>query len=93
MDGNPSANVTWKKDGQVLSNGSRRTISNPNVVGRANSTLTITGLTRDDEGLYTCTVSNSLGTVTSGNSSGYLSVIRKYRFIPTLNVRAEMMIM
>lgn len=78
MEGKPLGNVTWRKDGQVVSNDTRVNISNPREVGRANSTLTITNLTRGDEGRYTCTVNNSVGAATSGNSSGYLTVNCKY---------------
>ena len=74
VEGKPLADVTWKKDGQALSNAGRITISNPNAVERANSTLTVTNLTRADEGLYTCTVSNDGGTATSGSSVGHLTV-------------------
>ena len=78
MEGKPLASVTWKKGGRVLSNADRITIINPTAVGRANSTLTITGVERGDEGLYTCTVNNSVGTVSSRSSSGYLTVNCKY---------------
>ena len=78
MEGKPLASVTWQKDGQALSDGGKIRINNPSVVGRANSTLTITGLTRGDEGLYTCTLSNALETVTSDSSLGHLTVNCKY---------------
>ena len=76
LEGKPLATVKWKKDGQELTNGGKVTITNPSAVGRANSTLTITGLVRGDEGMYTCTVTNAVNTARS--SSGYLTVNCKY---------------
>ena len=76
VDGKPLSNVTWKKDGTFLSSGGRITITNPSVVGRANSTLTINNLKKTDQGLYTCTVKNILGTVASPSTSGRLTVCK-----------------
>jgi hypothetical protein len=78
IEGKPVPDVTWKKDKVTLVNGGRITTNNPSVVGRANSTLTITNLVRSDEGTYTCTVNNTVNTVVSSPGTGHLTVNCKY---------------
>ena len=78
MEGKPLPNVTWENKRQALLNDSRVHISHSTVVGRANSTLTITNLTRSYEGWYNCTASNVVGAAKSLPSSGYLTVNCKY---------------
>ena len=57
INGNPTPSVTWTgPNGQMISNGGRFTVDN--VTG----TLSITSFTSDDNGTYTSTVSNNIGT-------------------------------
>lgn len=66
----PKPRFTWKKDGNVLGQGGhRRMLENGNLI--------ISPVSRDDEGLYTCTASNELG---MDESRGRLIVLRKYFF-------------
>ena len=56
INGNPTPTVTWTgPDGQI-SNGERFTVDN------MTGTLSITGFTSDDNGTYTSTVNNNIGT-------------------------------
>jgi hypothetical protein len=73
----PRPRFVWKKDGNVIgSGGHRRILENGNLV--------INSVSRDDEGLYTCTASNELG---MDESRGRLIVLRGPRLIETLNPR------
>ena len=57
INGNPTPSVTWTgPNGQMISNGGRFTVDN--VTG----TLSITSFTSDDNGTYTSTVNNNIGT-------------------------------
>ena len=65
FEGVPTPTVVWSRDGTMLSDGSNDiTIA----TGDSSSTLTITTLTADDSGSYTCMVSNLLGTVTASST-------------------------
>ena len=65
FDGVPTPTVVWLHDGTMLTDGSNDiTIA----TGDSSSTLTITTLTADDSGSYTCMVSNLLGTVTASST-------------------------
>ena len=57
--------VVWSHDGTILTNGSNDITI---VTGDSSSTLTITTLTADDSGSYTCMVSNLLGSVTASST-------------------------
>ena len=63
-EGVPTPTVVWSRDGTMLTDA-------PNditiVTGDNSSILTITTLTADDSGSYTCMVSNLLGTVTASS--------------------------
>ncbi|KAK9889197.1 hypothetical protein WA026_004476 [Henosepilachna vigintioctopunctata] len=62
----PKPKFIWKKDGNVLgSGGHRRILENGNLI--------ISPVSRDDEGIYTCTASNPLG---MDESKGRLIVLR-----------------
>ena len=64
FEGLPTPTVEWSHDGNMLTDGSNDiTIA----TGDSSSTLTITTLTADDSGSYTCMVSNLLGTVTASS--------------------------
>ncbi|XP_046406914.1 contactin isoform X2 [Ischnura elegans] len=66
----PRPKFVWKKDGNVIgAGGSRRILENGNLV--------ISRVTRDDEGVYTCTASNVHG---SDESKGRLIVLRGPKF-------------
>lgn len=73
----PRPKYTWKKDGTVLgSTGRRRVLDNGN--------LFISPVSRDDDGLYTCTASNMYG---SDESSGRLIVLRGPSLVETMEPR------
>jgi len=58
FEGLPIPTVSWSRDGNMLTDGSDGiTIA----TDYSSSTLTITTLTADDAGSYTCMVSNPLG--------------------------------
>ena len=75
VTGKPSPQISWSKDGAVLSPSSRVSIlteglDNNNYTKR--STLTVLEATSADSGLYTCTGTNTLpnsNTVTQSDSS------------------------
>ena len=57
IDGNPTPTVSWTgPNGQMISTGGRFTVDS--MTGR----LSITGFTSADNGTYTSTVSNNIGT-------------------------------
>ena len=57
INGNPTPNVTWTgPDNNTITNGERFTVDN--ITG----TLSINTFTSDDNGTYTVTVSNGIGT-------------------------------
>ena len=65
FEGVPTPTVVWSRDGNVLTDGSNDiTIA----TGDSSSTLTITTLTADDSGSYTCMVSNLLGNDTASST-------------------------
>jgi len=74
IEGKPITTVTWKREGVAVLDGGRISINNPSIMGRAKFTLTISNLVRGDEGSYTCTATNTEGTVVSPSSSGHLTV-------------------
>ena len=60
FEGFPIPTVTWLHNGSILVDGSNNiTIATDN----SSSTLTITSVTADNFGNYTCVVSNLLGSV------------------------------
>lgn len=72
----PKPKYVWKKNGNVLgSGGHRRILDNGNLI--------ISPVSRDDEGLYTCTASNELG---MDESHGRLIILRKCNGFVSLKV-------
>lgn len=67
----PRPKFVWKKDGNVIAAGGHRKIYD-------NGNLYISPVSRDDEGIYTCTASNELGL---DESKGRLLVLSMYFFI------------
>ena len=65
FEGVPTPTVVWSHDGNVLTDGSNNITV---ATGDSSSTLTITTLTADDSGSYTCMVSNLLGSVTASST-------------------------
>lgn len=63
----PRPKFVWKKDGNVIGAGGHRRIYD-------NGNLFISPVSRDDEGIYTCTASNELGL---DESKGRLLVLSK----------------
>ena len=61
FEGLPIPTVVWSHDGTVLTDGSNGTTI---ATGDTASSLTITTVTADDSGSYTCMVSNLLGSDT-----------------------------
>lgn len=72
----PRPKFVWKKDNLVIGSGGRRRILE-------NGNLIISPVSRDDEGVYTCTASNDYG---MDESRGLLIVLRKYNFRNLKNV-------
>lgn len=64
----PKPRFIWKKDGNEIGSGGHRRIFK-------NGNLFISPVSRDDEGVYTCTASNELGVA---ESRGRLIVLRKF---------------
>ncbi|CAH1981412.1 unnamed protein product [Acanthoscelides obtectus] len=63
----PRAKFVWKKDGNLIGAGGHRRVSE-------GGNLFISPISRDDEGLYTCTATNELG---MDESKGRLIVLRE----------------
>ena len=76
--GYPLPSVTWMRDGKDLASSNRISISDNErlrfSVRQVSSVLTITNLVRGDQGLYTCTVNNTIRTVVSPSRTGFLTV-------------------
>ncbi|XP_075218988.1 contactin [Lycorma delicatula] len=73
----PRPKFVWKKDGTVLgSTGRRRVLDNGNLL--------ISPVSRDDDGLYTCTASNTYG---SDESQGRLIVLRGPSLVEAMDPR------
>lgn len=70
-DGIPAPNVTWSFNGMQLSY-SIRTVSTDEATI---STLIFGALTAGDEGVYTCTATNSLAELRTSNSSLNITVL------------------
>ena len=66
-DGNPAPSFSWIKDGLVVNANSRITVSS--------NKLTITNVTRVDQGQYFCNATNDLGNVLS--TAAILNVLCK----------------
>lgn len=73
----PRPKFIWKKDGNVIGPGGHRQILET-------GDLIISPLSRDDEGIYTCTASNQLG---MDESSGRLIVLRGPQLLQALEPR------
>ena len=64
FEGLPTPTVVWSHDGNVLTDGSNDiTIT----TGNTSSTLTVTMVTTDDSGNYTCMAFNFLGSATASS--------------------------
>ena len=76
--GFPSVEITWSRDGQAITNSSRLSISEEDVVQEERtilrSFLQIANVQAEDVGVYTCIVSNN---ETSANSSTQLTLYSK----------------
>ena len=74
--GQPNVDITWSRDGQVISNSSLVSIYEEDLAqgGRVfkQSFLQLCSLQMSDSGVYTCSVSNGLSSV---NSTVELSVV------------------
>ena len=77
LEAKPLATITWTKNGENIINDSRIIYINPETVQRSNASMTITNVTRQDEGTYVCNVSNTVGPVVQ-SGSGFLTVNCKY---------------
>lgn len=73
----PKPKFVWKKNGNIIGSGGHRRILD-------NGNLMISPVSRDDEGLYTCTASNELGI---DESHGRLIILRKDLVIYVVLVR------
>nr|CAI5838626.1 unnamed protein product [Callosobruchus analis] len=63
----PRPKFVWKKDGNIIGSGGHKHLFE-------NGNLLLSPVSRDDEGLYTCTATNELGI---DESKGRLIVLRK----------------
>lgn len=74
LEGQPLSKVTWWKDSaQIDPSGSRYQLSSsPSSVVDSKVNLTITNVTRSDEGFYQCKAQNQLGSESS--NPAYLTV-------------------
>lgn len=75
----PRPKFIWKKDNNVIGGGGRRRILD-------NGNLIISPVSRDDEGVYTCSASNQYG---ADESKGRLIVLQAPRFIERLPPRIQ----
>ena len=79
--GYPVPSLTWDRDGTPLSNGSRSTIYEEQVVANgvtfAQSILVICSLEQEDTAQYNCNASNNIST-TSGSFDLTVKHIRMY---------------
>ena len=63
--GNPTPSISWTKDGYLISVG-----GDPRITfTEQNANLSITNVSRSDDGEYRCVASNSLGNATSNAST------------------------
>lgn len=68
--GNPLPSITWKKDGNILFNSTNVIITDEAITDTTiQSTLSLINVSIDDNAVYTCDASNSVG-----NNSGNFSV-------------------
>ena len=76
--GQPNVDITWSRDGQIISNSSLVSIYEEDLAqgGRVfkQSFLQLCSLQMSDSGVYTCSVSNGMSSV---NSTVDLSVVGK----------------
>ncbi len=87
--GGPATTVTWKRDGTVVSEDSNH-VTTSALVGQSGpdytSTLTVTG---KEGGLYTCTVTNDIGSADGQYRVEGESIV--IRFVATGNIEAFFM--
>ena len=80
--GQPDVDITWSRDGQVISNSSLVSIYEEDLAlgdrQFKQSFLQLCGLEGSDSGTYTCTVSSGLS---SANSSTELAVVSEFFFL------------
>ena len=70
--GNPKPTISWYKDDTKINAGADSRVS----ISEDDTQLTITNVSRNDDGQYTCVASNSLGNSTSNSAT--LTVQCKY---------------
>lgn len=71
VSGDPEPQVTWAKNGKAISSSEIMDLKYKNGV----ATLTINEVFPEDEGVYSCTATNSIGSI---ETKCKLSVKRKY---------------
>lgn len=60
VEGNPLPHVRWTKDGKPTNE-----VDNRRILHLMNSSLQLTAVQLDDEGIYNCTGINDLGSISS----------------------------
>ncbi|XP_048587479.1 hemicentin-2 isoform X1 [Nematostella vectensis] len=82
LEGKPQATVVWLKDNTELKPDIRLIITQPSLVDSGESTLTIINLDRSDEASYKCRANNTVGIVTSSNTTVTVQYPPKFFKIP-----------
>lgn len=78
FEGDPPPSVAWKRNGKELLSSGRIVIYRLSVSYNALISLTIHNINRIDQGLYSCTANNTVGTV---ESDDYLTVYCKLKLL------------
>lgn len=74
VNGDPEPQIFWSKNGKAISSSEIMDLKYKNGIAK----LTINEIFPEDEGLYVCTATNSIG---STNTQCQLSVIREYYYL------------
>ena len=83
--GQPDVNITWSRDGQVISNSSLVSIYEEDLAlgdrQFKQSFLQLCGLEESDSGTYICTVNNGMSSINSSTELSVIGEVHLLRFI------------